>query len=1044
MQVKLITRCSGILALILFSCCSLFAQEKDVNGIIIDNITGERLPGAVVSIKGKPSNVSSGADGAFSIRVTPADSVLVFTYVGYDRIMYSLKPGENNITVRMRSNSADLNDVVVVGYGTQKRSNITGSVATVNVDQIRDMPVGNMTAMLRGSDNLPGVHVSGGQSRPGGAGTVVIRNPPNAAKDGGNNAPLYVIDDVVRSEADFNLLDPSEVASITILKDGAAAIYGARSGLGVVVVRTNRGKAGAPKVNVTSSYNVSDASYFPKMMNGYEFATYLNDVFIQGNNDTTKTGYYTQDELAYFKTHNYNWLDMAWKAAITNRESVNISGGNDKATYFAGASYYYQNGNLDKIDYNKWTFRASSDINISKNLKLGLSLNGVMAKNKQFFLKQGGEKPEKDVLNLLTTPQFVPPYIDGLPVELPGGTQSEGFHFFEGQRLDNYTLNREVQMNVNANLQYNVPFVKGLVAKVAYNRNLVNDWGKQYGTRYNVYPFTMEGDHNHIYGGTPLKPVSANNGDRIRINPDYSDAYQFNASLNYARQFGKHNISVLGVVEQSESYLESVSAMKESVVDVGVDYMRSAVGAMTTDNTALEAGTLSYVGRVDYNYAEKYIAQFSFRYDGSTKFAPDYRWGFFPAITAGWVISKENFMKNARWINFLKLRGSVGFMGTDRTADWSWSQRYTLQQSNGAVFGGNGDRNVGIKLENMPNPYARWDDIDKYNIGLDATFLDNRLNITQDAYYNHGHNLLTNLSASAPYTIGSKMPAENYATINSYGYEINVNWKGKIGREMTYFINTGWSVSNSQNVLIDVAPGIAGTWQDLTGRHTYNLGTEGYVYEGMFRTQAQVDDYLKSHPDYTIFGKSPEPGMLYYKDIRGPKQEDGTYAAADGIVTEDDQTYIKPKLGFSTGLSFGLSWKGLDLHVKSSFSVGGQTLVPGSYTNQFQARKGNAPAAWTDHWTEANPDARFPGPYYSDQYNVASSFWFTNSNSFSVDLINLSYRMPASVIKSLNVQGCRFFLVITNPIHFYNKELLGYNLTYPELRTYSLGVNLNL
>lgn len=1043
MQFNIKKKFSGVIVLVLFSCCSLFAQERTVNGVVTDNATGERLPGAVVSVKGKPSNVSSSSDGSFSIKVSEADSVLVFSFVGYERVTFNVA-GQNDITVRMRSNAQDLNDVVVVGYGTQKRSNITGSVATVKMDQVRDMPVGNMTAMLRGSDNLPGVRITGGQDRPGSAGSIVVRNPPNAAKNGGSNAPLYVIDNVVRSEADFNLLDPSEVASITILKDGAAAIYGARAGLGVVVVKTNRGKAGKARVNLTSSYNISDASYFPKMMNGYEFASYLNDYAFQNGKDTSDASVYSPDELAYFKNHNYNWLDMAWKAAVTNRESVNISGGNEKATYFAGASYYYQNGNLDNIDYNKWTFRASSDINISKNLKLGLSLNGVMAKNKQFFLKQGGEDPQKDVLNLLRTPQFINPYIDGYPVELPGGTGKEGFHFFEAQRLNNYTLNRETQMNINANLQYDVPFIPGLVAKLAYNKNLVNDWGKQYGTRYNVYTFSMEGGHNHIYGGTPLKAVSANNGDRIRINPNYSDAYQFNASLNYTRKIGKNNISLLGVIEQSESYLESVSAMKEDVVDVGVDYMRSALGAMTTDNTASEAGTLSYVGRIDYNYDEKYIAQVSFRYDASTKFAPDYRWGFFPAFTAGWVISKENFMNSVKWINYLKLRGSVGFMGTDRTADWAWSQRYTLQQSNGAVFGGNGDRNVGIKLENMPNPFARWDDIDKYNIGLDATFLKNRLNITQDAYYNHGHNLLTNLSASAPYTIGSKMPAENYATINSYGYEINVNWKGNIGRDMTYFINTGWSVSNSVNRLIDVAPGTAGTWEDLTGRHTYNLGVKGYVYEGMFRTQEQVDAYLKEHPDYTIFGNTPEPGMLYYKDLRGPKQEDGSYAAADGIITEDDDmTYIKPKLGFSTGLSFGLSWKGLDLHVRSSFTVGGQALIPGEATKLFKVKQ-SGPAFWNDHWTADNPNATYPGPYFSNQYDRASSFWFANSNSFSVDLINLSYRMPASILENMNVDGCRFFLVITNPLHFYNKELLGYQAIYPELRTYSLGVNLNL
>ena len=1031
---------SAALLLVVMTTSLRAAPPKSISGNVSD-ANGNPVVGVTVRVKSTSIGTTTDQNGNYAIKVPETNTVLAFSSIGYvTQEVYIKNRAIINVTMKFASNS--LAEAVVVGYGTQKRANLTGSVATVTMQQIDDLPVGDLASALRGSDKLPGVHISGGESRPGNPATLTIRNPPPGGKNGGSATPLYVIDGVVRTEADFNLLDPSQVASISIIKDATAAIYGARAAQGVVLVTTKRGQEGKPQISYSSSYGFSDAVIIPKMMNGYQLATYLNDMNFAAGKKPTDPSIYAPDELAYFKKYNYNWFDMAWKSSFTTRQSLSVSGGGKGATYFAGGSYYYGDGNLNDISYKRWTFQAGSDINIANNLKLSLSLNGTLSNDKMFFLKQGGENAERDVNNLLTTPQFVPPYINGLPVELPGGTQGQGLHFFEAQRLNNYTKSITTELNVNARLQYNFPFLKGLNASVVFNKNLNNFWGKQYGLYYTMYQFSMAGSHNHIYAGMPTKSVQASNGDRIRINPAYTDAYQLNANLGYERQFGKSHLDIIALVEQSESYYETVSAEKDGVANIGDDYMQAAFGAMTTDNSASEAGTLSYAGRVNYSYAGKYIAEFDWRYDGSTKFAPAYRWGFFPALSAAWIISEENFFKNVSFFNFLKLRGSAGLLGRDMTSDWSWAQKYTYEQGgHGPVFGGNGDRTEAIKLEGMPNPYVTWDNIKQYDVGIDAVMLNNRLSVNMDGYFNHGYDLLTTLSASVPFNVGSPMPAENYAISNSMGYELTVEWKGKISKDLSYSITTGAGYDNTKMIKVDVASGQKGTWEDPTRKYTRNRGVEGYVYEGMFRTQDQVDNFMKSHPGYKIFGQDPEPGMLYYKDLRGPKTGN-TYADKDGVITDADLTYIVPKRGFNKGVSFGLQWKGLSAHIKTSFSIGSQELVPSAATKALKSSV-SGPAFWADHWTPTNTNAEYPNPYYHDDYDETSAFWFENSSRFDIDLIDVSYSLNQRVASRLGISSCRFYLVVTNPIQNENPKL-QYSQSYPVLRTASLGLNLNL
>ncbi|MGI4867796.1 MAG: SusC/RagA family TonB-linked outer membrane protein [Janthinobacterium lividum] len=1036
------------------------ASPTDINvgftGTVKD-AKGNPLPGATIIIRGTKSGTASAADGTFHFNLPTGNEVLIISSVGFKTQEIEVK-GRASIEVRLEEDNASLDEVVVVGYGTQTKAHLTGAVASVDMNAIQNLPVGTLSTAIQGQ--LPGVSVSGGTGRPGDPGLITIRNPSLLSKDGGTVQPLYVIDNVVRTQDDFNLLDQSEVQAISVLKDAAAAIYGARANQGVVVITTKRGQVGLPKFSYSGSVGSSTAAMLPKMMNGVQQATYLNDLNYAGGKLPTDASIYTPDELASFAGSNTDWLRLAWKPAVLTRHALNMSGGSERVTYFAGASYQYQDANFDGIYNSKWTYRASTDVQVARGLKAGLSLSGSFSQKQMYYLKQGGENAENDMRSLLYTPQWAPPYINGLPVLLnPSSNPSNdfgAFHFFAVQNSDNYTNTRYNGLNLTANISYDLPFIKGLSVRALYSRTLDNNFGKQYGTKYNVYQFAMQGDHKHIYGGDVIASPLLNNGDRVRINPSYFDSYQLNAYVNYNRTFGKHAISALAFVEQSETSTDAVAAMAEGVIVGGLDNMGFATGTQTTSEIQTEAGLLSYAGRVNYSFADKYLLEVAIRYDGSTAFAPKYRWGLFPSFSAGWVISEEPFFRNnISGVNFLKLRGSLGFLGGDATRSYNWLTSYALATGKAPVFGGNGDRGLTITPNNaMANPYIRWDDDTKYNAGIDAQFLGNRLSLTVDAFYDHRYNMLTQLTGSAPLLIGATLPSENYSTVNGFGYEISLGYNNRITKDWAFRINTFLSWSDNNQVKVDVPRGQLGTYLDPTGQSS-DQGVFGYHYAGMFRTQGEIDIYKAAvkaatgNADPLILGARPALGMLYYSDVRGIKQADNNYAAPDGNITDADQDYLTKKSSNHYGIGFNpqITYKSLTISATMGMSFGGQALVESSARSQGTATA-NRPEFWADHWTPTNTGASMPSPYYKDQYNVASSFWFRSSLQAGMRNANISYAFPTAFANRLHMNSLNVFFVATNPLNFYNpysyKTYSGSYDAYPTLRSLSLGVNVAL
>jgi TonB-linked SusC/RagA family outer membrane protein len=1045
-----------LLSLLLVSCCGFaFSQGLTVSGKITDKESGLPLEHVSVAIKGSNGGTSTNINGEFTLQVPDASAVLVFSYVG--RIRQEITVGtKRQFSVSLEQETNSLDDVVVVGYGTQKRSHLTGSVGTVDMKTVQDVPVVTLSEALRGQ--IVGVNISGGFARPGEAATITIRNPLFYSKDGGSKDPLFVIDDIIRSKADFDLLDISEIESITVLKDAAAAIYGILGSNGAIVIRTKRGKSGPASISYSGSYGLS-SSGLPKMMNAYQQAQYLNDYNAGSKNwDMVATAalpaYYTPDELDYFKTHSYDWLPQAWQKAYEMRQTINVSGGSDRATYFAGLGYNQNNSNFEGLGFKRYSFRSSTDIKLANGLKLGLSLSGDLSDKRNTFNKQGNESLDNDWKTLVTQSPFYPPYINGLPILIPNtntNSNINNYHYFAVHSLDNYTASYNTVLNFQGQLSYEFPFLKGLKASMNFNKNIANSWGKQYGTKYNVYQFNTTGTHNHILADTYSSILSLSNGDRVRLSPSIAKSYQFNAALNYDHTFGKHQIGVLLAYEQSESFSDAVNAENDGVVVGGLDNQNFSTIGVIANEPISEAGRLAYIARVDYSYDSKYLLQLQLRGDASQNFAPENRWGQFPSVSAGWVISSEKFFdKLANKVNYLKLRASAAWLGLDATKPYQWLRSYAIQTGKAVVYGGNADRGLAVVSNvELANRAVHWDDVDKYDIGLDAKFLKSRLSATLDYYIDYRSNMLSALTSSPSILIGATLPSENFRKANNFGYEASVGWRDRIGNNWGYNITTNFSWFDNKQIIVDQPAGNVGTYLDIANQSD-DLGFLGYRSLGIIRTQADVDAWLAKYPNYKILGQGLKPGMILFDDIRGPKDASGKFTAPDGTITSDDQDYLNKKANnhYGLGLNWGISYKSISLNVMMGMSWGGVNSVESAARKVGQTYF-NRPEFWNDHWTPDNTNAKYPSPFYSFDYDLATDFWWRSSFSFRVDMFNLSYALPPNLVRKAGFNSARIYLVAENPLNLsnpydYKSSLNGSYDVFPVLKTFTLGLNLNL
>lgn len=1095
----MISLCVGAAAL--FATPAL-AQNQTVSGQVVDE-NGEPVIGASVVIDGQSgSGTITDMDGNYTIAV-PKDAKVTISYIGY--LPQTVKPGGK---IQLKEDSQNLEEVVVVGYGSQKKAHLTGSVATVDMDQLQDLSSGGLASMLDGQVN--GLSVSGGDTRPGENATIYIRDT-NSLSDIGSTAqqPLFVIDGYIYpndvkvgnstqnlgAEA-FNNLDPSVIESISVLKDASAAVYGARAANGVILVTTKKGKLGAPSITYNGQFGWTGNVSRTKMLSAYDYGR-LYDISAAAdptNRSLNRTNaLYQLDELEAMKDLDYDLLDKYWKTGSTQKHSVSVSGASERASYFGAVSYFKQDGNLGKLDYSRYNYRAGVDVNISKWLKANITVSGDHGKKNKPNVKVGGSSSEKDYNLLLTRPRYIPEYVtmDGeeYPVAALGISNSDKtenvyYHHALMQNNGDYSNNVNQNTTFNGSVSYDFGWskiLKGLSLNFSYSKSISTSKNNEYGSSFTIYTLDdRTGSGNHLYTtvgddyplGLTAKTKSNGDPSYLSRNTTRTDNYQMNFTVNYARDFGLHHVGALFSIEKSEAESEYNYGYVSDPYPFTTGQSNSAqANTKTVTFTRSESGSLSYIGRFNYNYASRYLFEFLLRADASTKFAPENMWGYFPSVSAGWVISEEPwFEEKVKWIDFLKLRLSWGLTGRDNTYAWQWMQIYAQDANRGPVFGDgkeSGNRITINKNNSALNRDVHWDKSYKFNFGLDANFLNSRLALTFDAYKVWNREMLMNIAQTIQGTVGTQSAATNLGEMNSWGYEVGLTWKDKIGKDFKYKVglNTGYS----DNEVLNMDWVTEYVYRQITYGHRSDIGTWGMQCIGMFRSFQDIEEYFDTYGITSYLGMSKDevrPGMLIYKDVRGAyDNETGTYAGPDGIVDkQNDQVCLSNRsnpYGFT--LNLNAEWKGLSLTTMFQASWGGYSFIPSrALSAEYGLEYTNMPSFWNpddvfvyediydgsgNKVIAANRTASLPNPAYSSVNAITSSFWRVSGTRIKWSRITLAYALPKDWIRPLGVQNVRFNLTGQNLLSLYNPypdnfidPMSSYG-NYPALRSFTLGVS---
>ena len=1101
----IISLCLGLLMAL-----PTLAQNKVVQGTVVDEL-GEPVIGATVRVEGTKTATVTDFDGNYKIEV-PKDGKVVISYIGYkDKVT----TGGN---VQLEEDNSQLEEVVVVGYGTQKKAHLTGSVATVPVDEIQDLASSGLASTLSGLVN--GLSVSGGESRPGENARLSIRDV-NSLGEVGSTAqePLFVIDGYIYpndvkvgnitqnlgAEA-FNNLDPSEVESISVLKDASAAVYGARAANGVILVTTKKGKLGKPSISYSGQFGFNNEFSRPKMLSAYDYGRLYNAVTAADPTNTSlnkTTALFQADELEAMKKLNYDLLDKYWETGTTMRHSVNVSGATDNVSYFGGISYFDQEGNLGKLDYDRWNYRAGIDVKVSKWLSANLTVSGDYGKKNKPLLKVGGTNAEKDYNLLLTRPRYMPEEVNGYPILSYGPTngervQNQRYSFDVLQNNGDFSNNMSSNTSINAGLTYDFGWskiLKGLNLRFTYSKSINSDKTNEYGSSYTMYQMTRRyGSGDHMYtptaGDDPTFDYLAErnfnglkyaNGNYLSRNMIRTDNYQMNFTVQYSRDFGLHHVNALFSIEKSEAESEFNTSQGNEPLPYTNLQSNSTQGDQTAEFNRAESGTLSYIGRINYAYANKYLLEFLLRSDASTKFAPENYWGTFPAISAGWVASEENWFQNSKalqWIDFLKLRASWGLTGRDNLAAWQWLQVYTLDKNKNPIFGEGLDidpsatvRNSINKNTSAVNRDVHWDKSYKTNVGFDLQVLRSRLSITFDYYYEKNREMLMNIAQNVPSTVGTQSASTNLGEMDNWGWELSVTWRDKIGKDLKYRIGINTGYSDNKVILMDFVDDYI--YRQITPNHRTDMGLWGMQCIGMFRSFQDIEEYFEKYHITSYMGMTKDkvrPGMLIYKDVRGAyNQETGTYAGPDGVVDKDnDQVELGHRNNiYGATMNLGIDWKGLSVTAQIGASWGGYTLVPATARGVASGSNlefYNMPSFWDpdnmyvyqdiydgsgNKIMAENRNGEYPNLAWGINTNE-SSFWRVSSARVALNRLTIAYNLPSKWFGNIGIKGARINVTGTNLINFYNpypdkftNPMAGSYGAYPNLRKWTVGVNLS-
>lgn len=1007
------------------------SNKIKVSGTVLDKTTNDPLIGVSVVVKGVANaGTITDMDGKFTLNLPYAEAPLVFSYLGYQP--QEIVPGaKKELTVLLQEDTKALQEVVVVGYTKQRKETMIGSVATITTKDLTQSPTANINNALAG--RLPGLIVNqyaGGE--PGvDQSELFIRGKATY----GNQSAIVIVDGI---ERDMSYLAPDEIETFTILKDASAtAAYGIRGANGVIVITTKRGKAAEKAtVNLKASMGINQPIGFPEYLGSADYATLYNEARL---NDAKMTGadisslnLFSQQAIDNFRRakgdnsdglgYNWDYYDFAFKPGLQEDVSLSIRGGTDKVRYYVLANYFSQGGNYkysnageydSQTKFTRYNFRSNIDININRYLSTRLDLGARITDR---------NAPGTTAGRLMTICATQPPYLPIL-VEENAHPQNEEYiqqnprGMLYGDNIYRYNLLGELSrtgylnekntyLNGSFAMNLDMEFLtKGLKAEVMFSYDAsegrwINRKLDTYKDGYREYPkyatfMPIEGSDAYMAGGHYTGAYKT--GNKYDIDQTIGNGFSHNASdgrtyiqarLDYNRLFSnRHEVTAMLLANRGNR----------------------------TVNNELAYHSQGITGRFAYYYNQKYLMEFNFGYNGSENFAPGKRYGFFPAGSIGWVVSEEEFMKKASWIDFLKVRASYGLVGSDNV-----SSRFPYLAfyggGSGYDFGNNFGTNVGGTSEgNLANANLTWEKARKLNVGIDFTTLNQRLALTIDAFYEYRFDIITDMNSDGimgyPDIVGKDAALQNLGEVSNRGVDIELSWNDKIGKDFRYYIRPNLTFSrNRLEYKAEVAR--KNSWRKETGKRLYENFV--YVFDHFVADQEEADRLNKI--GYQPWGQLI-PGDVVYKDLD-----------RNGVIDDEDRTVMgnprSPELMF--GIPFGFQYKNFDFSVLLQGATKSSILLNGAAVFDFpqfeQDKIGRVKKMHLDRWTpETAATAKYPALHYGthdNNKNGNSSLFLYDASYLRLKNVEIGYNVSPKLLRKFHVQQARIYVQGLNLLTF--------------------------
>jgi TonB-linked SusC/RagA family outer membrane protein len=1023
---------AGIFLLAMGTVLPLHSQTKTVSGTVTD-AQGEAIVGASIVIKGTTINAISDVSGRFAIQAAP-DATLTVSLLGYQP-REIVVGNQTDINVVLTEDVRQLDEVVVVGYGTQKRAHLTGAVSQIGAKELTTAPMQNVSNMLTGK--ISGLTSLQRTGKPGADGTTLYVRGLNSFS--GGNGPMVIVDGVPRT---LDYINPNDIETISVLKDAAASIYGVQGANGVILITTKTGGEGPVKIAYDGSFTATKNTAMPDFMNATEYMYYHN----KARSMDGLTPIWTADIQNKVLNNDPNsiwgetdWLNKIFTTGRTQQHNISASGGTAKTKYYASIGIMDQEGTLKNTGFTRYNIRTNLDVQVAKNLRFITNLSGYRTDRDWPGYAIGNQAEFDPVRQAISTIPIIKSEYNGMYTAWAGSTYNN--NGYAALMESGFIRQTGWHLDSNFKLEYDfsdlTDILKGLKVSMfaAYNYGNTVDFNYlRYYELYSVNPLLEE----KIGSAGGIAP-----GGAYTKSASWGDTYLLRPQIEYSREFNRHYVGATVLYEAQKTSSNTMTGSKRGYYsDDPVDIsLGTEFPEIPVTGSYGYTGQASWIGRFNYAYDQKYLAEFAFRYDGSYVFAPENRWGFFPSASVGWVVSQEEFFANALPIvDYLKIRASYGESGNDNVTAYLYNSSFAISPNSMALGG------AAIAQFYSSNAYIyrnlTWATTHSYNVGLDLNMWNRKLGVELDVFYKLTTNILENQSGNFPSSLGGYYPSyQNSGEVDNKGFEITIKHENRIN-DWFYALSGNFSFAHNRvlkRALVDNYP-------NYRGRLGQSMNAKfGFQALGLFQSQEEIDQYPKP-PSGNL-----RPGDIKYLDYNG-----------DGIISST-YDYIKtgygeiPEINFSLNMSVSykgfyatLLWQGVthcDYELSGVYDSG--VTASTQYTSPFSEGANSPTYLIEGAWTPENPNAKYPRLTTTPSANNAwqSTWWIINGEYLRLKNANIGYNVPEKFLKKTPFTQINVYLAGTNLLtlsHFKYVDPESPSVSrgyYPQQQTFSLGLN---